>query len=166
MPAAQKRDSRGIGSRDIYYKPVVVRYPSRVKYLATALAACALALGACSSAPQADVSDAPLVVELRDYSLKPNVPSVKAGKVKIGIRNLAGMAHDLTVIRTDLPEDKLPIDTASAKAKEDGKVGKLDLIGAGRVAALTVDLTPGTYVLVCNVAGHYQLGMHATLKVE
>ena len=61
----------------------------------------------------------------------------------------------------------LAVDLAAAKAKEDGKVGATrEPIGAGRVAALTLDLTPGSYVLLCNVAGHYQLGMHAPLRVE
>ena len=130
------------------------------------LTAFALVLGACGGTPQADVSDAGLVVELRDFTVKPSVDTLKAGKVKIGIRNLSGMVHELVVLKTTLAHDKLTIDGSSATAKDDGKVGALLNIGAGRVAALTVDLTPGSYVLICNVAGHYQLGMRAALKVE
>jgi uncharacterized cupredoxin-like copper-binding protein len=39
-------------------------------------------------------------------------------------------------------------------------------IAAGKSAAVTLDLTPGKYVFICNVAGHYQLGMHTAFTVE
>ena len=122
-------------------------------------------LVACSPAPTVDLSGAQVTVELRDFSVSTNVPSVAAGKVKIGIRNAANMAHDLVVLKTDTAFDKLPIDGGSAKAKEEGKVGGVDLIGAGRVVAVTLELVPGNYILLCNVAGHYQLGMRAAFKV-
>jgi len=70
------------------------------------------------------------------------------------------------VIKTDLAPDKLPVDGASAKAKEDGKIGEITSIPAGKSAAVTVQLTPGKYVFMCNVAGHYQLGMHTGFTVE
>ena len=56
------------------------------------------------------------------------------------------MEHSFQVIKTDLPPDKLPTDGASAKAKEDGKVGEIASIPAGKSAAVTVDLAPGKYV--------------------
>ena len=31
---------------------------------------------------------------------------------------------------------------------------------------LALDLAPGKYVLICNVAGHYQLGMRAGLELK
>lgn len=125
-----------------------------------------LALFACAPAAAVDVSGAQVIVELRDYTVKTSVPSVPAGKVKIGIRNLAGMVHDLVVLKTETAIDKLPIDGGSAKAKEEGKVGGIESIGAGRVTALTLDLVPGNYILLCNVAGHYQLGMRTAFKVD
>jgi uncharacterized cupredoxin-like copper-binding protein len=94
------------------------------------------------------------------------MPSVKAGSTKIGVRNLASMEHSFEVLKTDLTHDKIPVDGASAKAKEDGKVGGIASIPAGKSAAVTIDLTPGKYVLICNVAGHYQLGMHVGFTVE
>jgi uncharacterized cupredoxin-like copper-binding protein len=39
-------------------------------------------------------------------------------------------------------------------------------IAANRVTTLSADLAPGNYVIICNVAGHYQLGMRAAFKVE
>jgi len=94
------------------------------------------------------------------------VASVKAGTIKIGVRNLGTMQHSFQVLKTDLPPDKLPVDGASAKANEDGKVGEIPSIAVGTSAAVTLDLQPGKYVFICNIAGHYQLGMHTGFTVD
>jgi len=91
---------------------------------------------------------------------------VKAGKIKIGVRNLAAMEHSFQVLKTDLAPDNLPVDGASAKAKEDGKVGEIASIPAGKSASVTIDLVPGKYVFICNIASHYQLGMHTGFTVD
>jgi uncharacterized cupredoxin-like copper-binding protein len=131
-----------------------------------ALAALALLVAACAQ-PAADApAGSQVVAEMADYKITVNVSSVKAGSIKIGVRNLGTMEHSFEVIKTDLPPDKLPVDGASAKAKEDGKVGGIASIAAGKSAAMTLDLTPGKYVFICNVAGHYQLGMHTGFTVE
>ena len=131
-----------------------------------ALIALSLLVAACTG-PAADApAGSQVVVEMTDYKLTVNVPSVKAGTIKIGVRNLANMEHSFEVLKTDLPHDKIPVDGASAKAKEDGKVGAIPSIAAGKSAAVTVDLTPGKYVFICNVAGHYQLGMHIGFTVD
>jgi uncharacterized cupredoxin-like copper-binding protein len=123
-------------------------------------------IAGCARPPEEAPTGSQVIVELSDYKVSVNVASTKAGTTKIGVRNLAGMAHDFVVIKTDIPQDKLPVDTASGKAKEDGKVGGIDTIAAGKSAAVTVNLTPGKYVLICNIAGHYQLGMHTGFTVE
>ena len=44
--------------------------------------------------------------------------------------------------------------------------GEIPSIPAGKSASVTVELTPGKYVFICNVAGHYGLGMHTGFTVE
>ncbi len=83
-----------------------------------------------------------------------------------GIRNHASMLHEVKVIKTDLAADALPIDQAAAKANEEGKVAELLNIASGASRKLVADLTPGKYVIICNVAGHYQLGMRVGLEVK
>ena len=39
-------------------------------------------------------------------------------------------------------------------------------INQGATASLTVDLTPGTYAIVCTVPGHDLLGMKGTVTVH
>jgi uncharacterized cupredoxin-like copper-binding protein len=131
-----------------------------------ALMALALLVAACTGPAAEAPAGSQVVAELADTKITVNVPSVKAGKIKIGVRNLGTMEHSFEVLKTDLPPDKLPVDGASAKAKEDGKVGEIPSIPAGKSAAVTIDLTPGKYVFICNIAGHYGLGMHTGFTVE
>jgi uncharacterized cupredoxin-like copper-binding protein len=131
-----------------------------------ALIVLVLLAAACANPADSAPAGSQVVAELSDYKIVVNVPSVKAGKIKIGVRNLAAMEHTFQVLKTDLPPDKLPVDSASAKAKEDGKVGEIASIPAGKSASVTVDLVPGKYVFICNIASHYQLGMHTGFTVE
>lgn len=102
---------------------------------------------------------------MKDYRLEMNVTTVKAGTVKFGVKNAAGMEHSFELIKTDLAPDKLPT-TGEAKAREDGLVKQIKSIGVGKVSTITAQLAAGKYVVICNIAGHYQLGMRAPLTVE
>jgi uncharacterized cupredoxin-like copper-binding protein len=134
--------------------------------LLTPVTLLAVLIASCGGAPEAAPTDSQVVAEMTDYRITVSVPSAKAGKIKIGVRNLAAMEHSFEVIKTDLPQDKLPVDGASAKAKEDGKVGEIKSLPAGKSGAVTLDLQPGKYVFICNIAGHYQLGMRTGFTVD
>jgi uncharacterized cupredoxin-like copper-binding protein len=61
----------------------------------------------------------------------------------------------------------MPYSTDLQKVDEDaaghlGEVAELDL---GQSGALTVTLKPGTYILYCNISGHYAAGMWTLLTV-
>ena len=128
--------------------------------------ALAILAAACANSAAEAPTGSQVVAEVADYKITVNVPSVKAGAIKIGVRNLGAMEHSFQVLKTDIPPDKLPVDGASAKAKEDGKVGEIASIPAGKSSAVTLDLAPGKYVFICNIASHYQLGMHAGFTVD
>ena len=132
------------------------------------LAVCLAALVVVSCAQQAETipTDVQLTVTLKDYTVTLSSPTVKAGTVKIGVQNNGSMAHEFELIKTDLAADKLVVDGGSAKAKEDGLVKQVQNISVGKVSVVTADLAAGHYVIICNVAGHYQLGMHADLTVQ
>jgi uncharacterized cupredoxin-like copper-binding protein len=137
-----------------------------ISRLAAALMVLAILAVSCAAPADSAPGGSQVVAELADYKITLTVPSVKAGTIKIGVRNLGTMEHSFQVLKTDLPPDKLPTDGATAKAKEDGKVGEIPSIPAGKSAAVTLDLQPGKYVFICNVAGHYQLGMHTGFTVD
>ena len=45
-----------------------------------------------------------------------------------------------------------------------GKIQERDL-GSGKSAIAILDLSPGKYVLICNVSGHYEDGMYVAFEV-
>jgi uncharacterized cupredoxin-like copper-binding protein len=126
----------------------------------------ALTIAACAGAAEMIPPDVDLAVTMKDYRVELSVDTLKAGTVKIGVKNSGGMEHSFELIKSDLPFDKLPIDSGAAKAKEDGLIKQVKSIGVGKVATLTADLAAGNYVVICNVAGHYQLGMRVALAVR
>jgi len=45
------------------------------------------------------------------------------------------------------------------------KMGEAEDLAPGKNRRLTLKLTPGRYVLICNKAGHYAKGMHTSFVV-
>ena len=125
----------------------------------------AVTVAACSGAAEVIPTDVDVSVHMQDYKVILSVETVKAGTVKFGIKNEGGMEHSFELIKTDLPFDKLPT-TADAKAKEDGLIKQVKSIAVGKVSVVSADLAAGKYVIICNVAGHYQLGMRAAFTVN
>ena len=134
------------------------------RHALTLLLVVALGLTACA---QAEVlpADVDVVVNLTDYKVTLSATSMPAGTINFGIRNQAAMEHEFQLLRTTLAPDKLAVDTAQAKARQDGLVKEVKGIRAGKVATVSAELTTGNYVIICNVAGHYQLGMRVDFTV-
>lgn len=94
--------------------------------------------------------------------------TVKAGKVTFEVTNDSkDIIHEMilspvTAGETDLPYivDENRVD--EEKADHLGEVSELD---PGKGGALTVDLTPGTYIVYCNIPGHFVGGMWTELTV-
>jgi uncharacterized cupredoxin-like copper-binding protein len=104
------------------------------------------------------------VVE-RDFKIK--APrEVSAGEVRLSVDNRGPDAHEFVLVRSDgnpLPLRKDGI-TMDEDLVEDRIVTVLEPEAPGvRVADAT--LTPGRYVLVCNMSGHLMGGMKRTLVV-
>ena len=137
-----------------------------IKNLLVSLLAALFVATSCSQAMEPLPSDVNVIIDLKEYAITLSVASVKAGTIKFGIRNNGTMVHDFDLIKTDLAPDKLPIDVGSAKARADGLTKQMINIAANRSTTLSADLAPGKYVIICNVAGHYQLGMRVALKVN
>lgn len=125
----------------------------------------ALTTAACAGASETIPPDVDVAVRMQDYKVLLSVDTAKPGTVRIGIKNEGGMEHSFELIKTDLPFDKLPT-TGDAKAREDGLVKQVRSLGVGKVSVVTADLAAGNYVIICNVAGHYQLGMRVAFTVN
>jgi uncharacterized cupredoxin-like copper-binding protein len=109
------------------------------------------------------------VLSLTEYKI--DVPtSLPAGNVTLQITNNGKLMHELLVFATNLDAKSLPT-MPDGTVNEDGpgltKVSDGDNINAGAAQSRAVDLTkPGTYVFVCNLPGHYALGMYTTVTVS
>jgi uncharacterized cupredoxin-like copper-binding protein len=112
-------------------------------------------------------------------TVAPFVASALAGDVTFNVKNLGTVDHELIVLKTDTPFDKLPIvdggdppapvATGADKVDEGTKAGETgdpNLKPGGSRTFTIKGLAPGKYVLVCNLAKHYGLGMRAAFTVS
>jgi len=110
----------------------------------------------------------PITADLTDNSIKLSTVAASAGDVTFKIRNdSSAEVHELVVLRTDLPADKLTLGADGAVDEEAFEsAGEQGDIAAAKNADLTLKLTPGHYALICNQPGHYAAGMHLDFTVS
>jgi uncharacterized cupredoxin-like copper-binding protein len=104
-------------------------------------------------------------VTLKDFSISALKPTVAAGAVTFSIKNAGPSVHEFVILKTDAIPTQLPtkVEDGAPAANEEGvgveHVDEVENIAAGATASLSVRLTPGNYVFICNLPGHYHLGM-------
>jgi hypothetical protein len=127
-----------------------------------------MALSACSS--PAPSSGAAIHVTLRDYRILAVATSAPAGAVSFDVLNRGPSTHEFVVFQTDRQADQLPLGGDGLTVDEDSPelrhIGEFSEVDIGRTAALSLRLSPGTYVLVCNLEGHYLGGMYLAMTVH
>jgi uncharacterized cupredoxin-like copper-binding protein len=132
--------------------------------IATA-AACLLAGGCSDSSPPAPDGTENVSVVERDFSIK--APEhIGFGPVRFTVENRGPDAHEFILLRADpsglplradgLTVDEDAVETRTVAALEPGLPGVRDL---------DVDLTPGRYLMICNMNGHLMGGMKRALVV-
>ena len=125
-------------------------------------------LAACSGG-SASANGTTITVTETSYKFDLSPSTAPAGSVTFHVINKApDVEHDFVVIQTDTPAAKLPV--ASSGLVDEAKAGKV--LGAvkgvptGGSKDLTLNLTAGHYALICDLPGHYQLGMYADFTVK
>jgi uncharacterized cupredoxin-like copper-binding protein len=102
-------------------------------------------------------------VSLSDYKIAGPASSA-AGRTTFEVANDADQVHEFVVVRTTLAPEALPLDE-DGLVDEQGAglefVDEVEDLEAGKSASLTVDLTAGSYLLLCNLPEHYAKGMVA-----
>lgn len=138
-------------------------------FVLAAIVAGALLMGAGGSA----AATQRLAVTLDEGVLTTSAATVRAGALQIDTRNTGATDHELLVVRTELPADRLG-DPRFAGVFVLGRphdhFAKLQGRGSGHILAGStrrdvVDLEPGRYVLFCSLPGHYRSGQRAALRV-
>jgi uncharacterized cupredoxin-like copper-binding protein len=137
-------------------------------WLAAALAVLSLTAAACGGSSEATPSpsdDAGIATTLADFSIKPAEKEATAGPVTFDLQNDGPSDHTFYVVRTDLADDALPVKDHVVQVAGLDVAGELDDVPFDAAPSLTVQLSAGAYVLLCNYPGHYESGMHAAFTV-
>jgi len=101
-------------------------------------------------------------------SLKLTPATVKAGPVVFEVKNDAvAEEHEMLVVRLTSPQEKMPLVKAGNRLDEKKleSLGEVADLKPGASGELKVNLQPGTYLVFCNIKGHYQAGMASKLSV-
>jgi len=135
---------------------------------AALLSAVVLTTG-CSGSPDKATTgvagDGTIVTTEKDFGIALEETSTPAGSTTFDIANDGPSTHEFVVFKTDLAEDTLPVDGSTVTEGNLDLVDEVEDIAPGVGTSLTVNLEPGSYVVICNVEGHYAAGMHAALTV-
>jgi len=139
--------------------------------LGTSVLALAFALiavrGDSHEAQAAPAAATTVQVTLHDNSVTADPSSVPAGDVEFVASNAGTHNHELVIIKTDLAPVALPVvgNTVDESAAGLQVIDKIAPFAAGTEETLTVNLTAGKYVLICNLPGHYQGGIRTAFTV-
>jgi len=107
-----------------------------------------------------------VIVTESEWRITLSRSSVSAGPVTFVIRDHGKLAHELIILRTQRPADKLPMRGKEVDLKAAGSVvGKIVTVEPGKEASVTVRLEKGRYVLLCNLPAHYKQGQFAAFDV-
>ena len=128
----------------------------------------------------------PVAIEVGDtkgldgpMTLTATPATAPAGNVTFTVKNTGTITHEVIVLKTDTPYDQLPVvdagdppvkapaGTKADKVDEGTSVGESGDVEAGKTKTFTIDkMVAGKYALVCNIAGHYAMGMRAPFTVS
>ena len=128
----------------------------------------ALALVACSQAKAQPGAIARVHLQNFKIDIASTVP---AGLTTLAISSSGPTMHELNVVRTNRAADALPqaadgtVDDQSPHSDFD-HLAEAEGIDIGGHKNMTVNLTPGHYVLYCNMEGHYMAGMATAFTVR
>jgi len=131
---------------------------------------CAFLTCGCGVAGRASARSAGRTVGITEKDFSITAPRrLSVGRFTLRVRNVGPDRHELIVARVGggaplpLRRDGLTVDEQRIQA---ATLGTLEPAQPRTTRTLTVSLTPGRYVLFCNMYGHYSGGMHAVLVVN
>jgi uncharacterized cupredoxin-like copper-binding protein len=114
-------------------------------------------------------------IELKEWHIQSDTDHVKAGPVTFRASNHGKEQHELVIVKTDLPLDRLPMHDGKVDEDEAGKfIGEIEEFSPGSTQEVSFELKPGRYVLFCNIVereddgkleSHYHEGMRVAFDV-
>ena len=105
---------------------------------------------------------------VKDFAIGLDPSTGSAGDVTFNVTNAGPSVHEFVVFETDLAPDALPVEdgTVPEDSSELTAVDELEDLEPGSTTPLDVTLEAGSYVVICNIPGHYEQGMHTGFTVE
>jgi len=97
-----------------------------------------------------------------------NALTVPAGEVTFNVVNVSkDLLHEMVVSKLDGPDAILPYASDIDRIDERmiGTMGEVEALDPGASDMMTLNMQPGTYVLYCNIPGHYSSGMWVKIEV-
>ena len=91
-----------------------------------------------------------------------------AGTVNFTMKNDGTVPHEFLVVKTDIEGGKIPLTDENRFDEEADGIEVVDEIpewDPGEIGKLSLELDPGNYQLLCNIAGHYKAGMWREFEV-
>jgi uncharacterized cupredoxin-like copper-binding protein len=107
-------------------------------------------------------------VEAGEYYFTPDPASAPAGDITFTANNVGAEEHELIVYLSDEDPGALPVEGDLAVLDEDAELGEIEPedLQPGAAGSMTLTLEAGSYILLCNIEGHYGQGMYAGFTVE
>ncbi len=115
----------------------------------------------------ADPPDGPTIANLVDFHIDLSSTPIHVGSNKFVIRDEGGVEHELIGFKIDGPVADLPL-TAAGNLDEEQMTNVTDgpNLAPGAADVRTIELaTAGTYLLVCNLPGHFKHGMYTVVTL-
>jgi hypothetical protein len=104
-----------------------------------------------------------LRADVGEWSIVPSVGALRAGRIRIDVRNLGAEAHQIVITRTGNFAARLPLRGTRAVVHPEARP---ILVHAGGRASFVVTLRPGSYVLLDNLPWAYWKGTAAAFSVR
>jgi uncharacterized cupredoxin-like copper-binding protein len=144
-----------------------------VAVVMSVLLACAIAVivGLVERPAHASVPSQYHVVHLdtHEYGFTLRPAALPAGEILFIVRNQGTIPHELVMFKTKSADAALPLGKDGSLDEESPQIENVVDSGSalkpGETRWLTAELEPGSYVIVCNLPGHYHAGMHLAVTV-
>ena len=108
-------------------------------------------------------------VLVKEWKLDMTSTTHTAGKITFNLDSRGTILHEVVIIKTDkLARDLVAeINPTTLRLDEESfdSPGEYGDLPAGNTVVFTIDLSPGHYVVMCNIEAHYGAGMYSDLTI-
>lgn len=142
--------------------------PQRLRLSQIVICCLAGLLMACGGSPAAALPST-VEVSLKSFGIQSNTAKARAGKVTFSVTNQSSdLVHEMLVVKSDQTPDALPYNTNEGRLFEDqiDSKGEVPELEPSKNGTVSLDLAPGKYLLLCNIATHFKKGMVIPLEVR